>query len=253
MTTGGSVYGLWLDRRGRVIADSHVVRGPGTDGYFIVSERSDPAVLAAHLRGHIVADEVEVGDETGAWRALALVGAGTGAWLASEPRPGFHFPGRRSRGENHEWLVPAAGWEAAAAAVRGLRELDRDAVELLRIRDAIPGVPADIGPADLPNEGGLDSDAISYSKGCYLGQEVMARVKALGRVRRRLVRVRGEGRPPALPAALWQGADRAGELRSAAPDGGGFAGLALVPAAAGAPGFSLAPGAEPTVTLADKP
>jgi len=255
MTTGGSAYGLWLDRRGRVVADSQVVRGPSEGEYFIVSGRSDPAALSEHLRAHIIADEVEVGDETGAWRGLALLGAGTGAWLASARRPGFFFPGRRSRDENFEWIVPAADWAEAESAVSGLGALEPPAVELLRIRAAIPSVPADIGPADIPNEGGLDAEAISYSKGCYLGQEVMAKVKALGRVRRKLVRVRGAGEPPPLPAALWRGEERAGDLRSAARDGGGFEGLALVAvgAATASAGFSLDRGAAPTVVQLDNP
>ena len=255
MTTGGSAYGLWLDRRGRVVADSQVVRGPAEGDYFLVSQRSDPTNLAAHLRGHIIADEVELGDETGAWRGLALLGAGTGAWLASARRPGFFFPGRRSRDESFEWLVPASDWAEAERAVSGVSALDPSAVELLRIRAAIPSVPADIGPADIPNEGGLDAEAISYSKGCYLGQEVMARVKALGRVRRRLVRVGGAGEPPHLPAALWRGEERAGDLRSAARDGEGYEGLALVTvgAAAGAALFSLDRGAAPTVVKLDNP
>jgi hypothetical protein len=59
-------------------------------------------------------------------------------------------------------------------------------------------------------------------------------VKALGRVRRRLVRVAGPGSPPVLPAGLWDGTARIGELRSAAAVPGGFEGLALVPAGASA-------------------
>jgi hypothetical protein len=112
-------------------------------------------------------------------------------------------------------------------------------------------VPADIGPADLPNEGGLDAQAISYSKGCYLGQEVMARVRATGRVRRTLVRVRGSGLLPALPAGLWRGDRREGELRSAAALGDGFVGLALLSVGAACAGGALAvaPGGPPAVEL----
>jgi folate-binding protein YgfZ len=124
----------------------------------------------------------------------------------------------------------------------------------MRISSGIPSVPADIGPSDLPNEGGLDRDAISYSKGCYLGQEVMARIKSLGRVRRTLVRVRGAGEAPALPAALWRGDRREGEIRSAIPGPGGFEGIALVSvagAASGAP-LSLAAGAPNSIEIVSK-
>ena len=93
-----------------------------------------------------------------------------------------------------------------------------------RIAAGIPAVPQDVGPGDLPNEGGLEDAAISTTKGCYLGQEIMARLKTRGRLRRRLTRVRGTGSVPALPAVLWQAGRKAGELRSAAPEknGGGL-------------------------------
>ncbi len=87
---------------------------------------------------------------------------------------------------------------------------------------------ADIGPTDLPNEGGLETEAISYTKGCYLGQEVMARLKNMGQVRRRLLRVHGTGEPPTRLAPVFQAARKVGEVRSAVRDGAGWVGLALV-------------------------
>jgi folate-binding protein YgfZ len=101
-------------------------------------------------------------------------------------------------------------------------------MEGLRIADGIPAVPADIGPGELPNEGGLEAVAISYGKGCYLGQEVMARLKTMGQVRRRLLRVQGFGAIPPLPAAIHQGDRRVGELRTAVATVEGFIGLALL-------------------------
>jgi folate-binding protein YgfZ len=110
----------------------------------------------------------------------------------------------------------------------GLREIDAEEVERLRIQDGIPAVPADIGPGELPNEGGLESTAISYNKGCYLGQEVMARLKSMGQVRRRLLRVKGSSAAPASPAPVFQGDRRIGELRTSVLSTTGFEGLALV-------------------------
>jgi folate-binding Fe-S cluster repair protein YgfZ len=80
----------------------------------------------------------------------------------------------------------------------------------------------------LPAEGGLDEIAISYTKGCYLGQEVMARLKNLGQVRRQLHLVRGKGVPPPPGTALHQGERKVGELRSAAADGDGFLAMAML-------------------------
>jgi folate-binding Fe-S cluster repair protein YgfZ len=80
----------------------------------------------------------------------------------------------------------------------------------------------------------------------------MARIKSMGRVRRALVRVRGSGPAPGLPAGLWRGDKREGELRSAVQDAGGFVGLALISTAAASAGgaLALALGAVPTVEVA---
>jgi hypothetical protein len=252
---GRAAYGLWLDRKGRVIADAHVVRAEGDSEFWIASISSAAAMIERHLGSHIIADDVALADETGGWRGIALIGPGAGAWLAAEPRTGLAFPGRRGSGENWEWVFPAAGAAGVEAAVAGAPVLGADAIDRMRIASGIPSVPADIGPADLPNEGGLDRDAISYSKGCYLGQEVMARIKSLGRVRRTLVRVRGSGALPALPAALWHGERKEGELRSGVREGGGFDGLALVSiaAASGGGALALAPGAVPEVEIVRGP
>ena len=251
LAPGKSAYGLWLDRKGKVIADATVVLSPGGVDFLIASLGSPATVIGAHLGSHIIADDVTISDETAAWRGLSLIGPGSGAWLSAEPRPGIVFPGRRDSGENWEWIFPGSDSVQAGAAVSGAAILGAAEVERMRITSGLPAVPADIGPSDLPNEGGLDRDAISYSKGCYLGQEVMARIKSMGRVRRTLVRVRGGGAPPALPAGLWRGDRREGELRSAVADAGGFDGLALVSVASASPAglFALAAGAADSVEI----
>src|SRR5450631_2299879 len=63
MASGSSVYGLWLDRRGKVIGDSHVILAQGGGEYWIVSTGSKGAAIAEHLNDHIIADEVEVSNE----------------------------------------------------------------------------------------------------------------------------------------------------------------------------------------------
>ena len=75
---GRAVYGLWLDRKGRVIADSHVIRGPNANEFWIASLSSPAATVARHLEDHIIADEVELKDETSGWNGVSLLGVGTG-------------------------------------------------------------------------------------------------------------------------------------------------------------------------------
>lgn len=253
LTPENPIYGLWLDRKGRVLADSTVMQGPGDPAEFWLASITSPALLIErHLGSHIIADDVVVTDETAGWRGILVLGAGAAAWLASEPRAGLVFAGRRASVESREWIFPDSESSPANSSVAGARVLSPHEVERMRIESAIASVPADIGPSDLPNEGGLDKEAISYSKGCYTGQEVMARIKSLGRVRRKLVRVQGSGPMPPLPAGLWRGDRREGELRSGVQDAGGFAGLALlsVAAATGGVALSLAPGAAPCVDVA---
>lgn len=177
------------------------------------------------------------------------------------PAEGFVFPGRRVRSGGVEWVFPEASMSSARARFGDARELGHGEIETMRICDAIPAVPIDIGPSDLPNEGGLEAEAISFTKGCYLGQEVMARLKSMGKVRRRLLRVRGgldaNAAWPTAPTAVLAGAKQIGELRSVARDENGrgwigFAMLSLMNLAANAT-LSFSAGGVADIQLVDTP
>ena len=225
-----AVYGLWLNVKGKVIADSFVLRGAEKEEFWIGSYFSTADAIHERLESHIIADDVTITDATAEW-------VGVTCWPGEATHPtqdalscGFLFRGRRSSMEHLEWVFPKENTDAARALLAGPPEITQDEVARRRIAAGIPAVPLDLGPGDLPNEGGLEAAAISYTKGCYLGQEVMARLKSMGQIRRRLLRVRGSGTlVPATPTPLFAGARQVGELRSVAPDGeGGWIGLAMV-------------------------
>jgi len=223
---GQSAYGLWLDLKGKVLADSHVLK-KGENDYLVVSFSAKAADLRARLESYLIADEVELEDQTGAWAGILLWGAGA-ADLAT-PAGVLALPSRRAGAGSRQWLVPIDTFESVRSALAGLAvPADRATAELARLQVAIPSVPTDIGSRDLPNEGSLDDIAISYTKGCYLGQEVMARLKNLGQVRRRLHVVRGAGPAPAAGTALFQGGRKVGETRSVASDGDGYLAMAML-------------------------
>jgi folate-binding protein YgfZ len=214
-----------------VLADSFILRAGAAD-FWVGSYFAGAAAIRERLEAFIVADDVVIEDCTADWVGVTLMesGAERVANAALLAVGGVEFSGRRGVAPTREWVFPRARANDVRAGLAGLREVEADEMEQRRIEARIPVVPRDIGPGDLPNEGGLDADAISYVKGCYLGQEVMARLKSMGQVRRRLLRVRGGGRKPVLPAELFQGERKVGELRTAVETdrGGNFIGLALV-------------------------
>lgn len=219
----GATYGLWLNQKGKVLADSFVLKSSATEAW-IVSYFSSAAVIRERLEAYIIADDVVIEDVTASTRGLTVFGPVEFAVGA----PAWSFRGRRTREASMEIIFPAEMASAVNAKLAGKSELTAAQMEQWRIEAGIPAVPADIGPADLPNEGGLETEAISYTKGCYLGQEVMARLKNLGQVRRRLLRVHGRGELPARLAPVYQAARKVGDLRSAVRDGAGWNGFALV-------------------------
>ena len=224
------VYGLWLDVKGKTLADSFIVRGLAPGEFWVGSYFSPGEVIRRRLEEYVIADDVVVEDFTDGWAGLAVIGAGADAWRAAQPVGAvIFFRGRRAAVPSWECLYPLVAGGPAAAQIAGAQELTGEEVARWRIDAGIPAVPQDIGPADLPNEGGLDEPAISFTKGCYLVKEIMARLKSRGRLRRRLTRVKGTSALPPLPTALWQAGKSVGELRSAAAaEPTGFIGLAML-------------------------
>jgi len=261
---GSVTYGLWLNQKGKVLADSHALRISEKE-FLLHSEFSPAAIIRQRLEEYIVADDVLVTDETASTQALTLWGAGS-AEVISRVVGGIPAAGRFVRngnllvfcsrhGAEQSWEMLGPGKALmeikAQLLASGAMESSRAEMEYARIAAGLPSVPADVGAGDLPNEGGLEEVAISYTKGCYLGQEVMARLKNLGQVRRRLQVVRGRGVPPAPLAAVYQGEKKVGEIRSVGAQADGFVALAmlslinLTPAA----GLSLEPAGPVVMTL----
>lgn len=242
LAENGPCYGLWLDQKGKVQADSHIIRVAEND-YRVVSFSTPLVALRARLEANLIADEVELGDESGEWAGVLVWGDALPTLTL--PAGAIQFPSRRAGAGAVEILVPTdqAG-EVVTQIMKIATKGNFASATLARLHAAIPSVPADIGPRDLPAEGGLDEVAVSSTKGCYLGQEVMARLKNLGQVRRALHLVSGRGAPPAPGTTLHQGGRKMGETRSAAVDGENFlamAMLSLVNLDPAAP-LSLAPG-----------
>lgn len=256
LVPGQTAWALWLSIKGKVLAETLVLCDRAADGaeaWCLWSADGVGAALRERLEEFLIADDVTLTDEAAAtaespgWEHVTLAGPEAQEWLqtvlaspASPPAEGEWrqldggcvFAGRRGQAGIWEWLRPV---EEAGGSARlsppALPPLRAESLVLARVRAGVPAIPAEFGPADLPQEAGLDSQAISFSKGCYLGQEVMARLHAMGRVRRRLLRVAGNGPVPAAGGQVCVGGETKsiGELRVAVDDGGGgWLGLAMI-------------------------
>ncbi|MBS0664218.1 MAG: folate-binding protein [Verrucomicrobia bacterium] len=241
----GAVYGLWLNQKGKIVADSFVRRVAERE-FWVASYFSPASAIRERLEAYVVADDVVIEDVTNDWAGLAWFGKAPPSW----PEGAWTFAGRREAGGNIEVIYPVSAAAAMAPDLAGATELGAEELERRRLSSGIPAVPRDLGRSDLPNEGGLERSAISYTKGCYLGQEVMARLKSMGQVRRQLVRVRGSGAMPAGHTALYQDGKKVGDVRSAVADGAGWIGLAMVTLLGLRPNGALALAAELPPTVA---
>ncbi len=261
---GGATYGLWLNQKGKIVADSVLLRIAENE-FLAVSSHSPASVIQQRLQENLVADEVVLSDETLAFDSLIIGGEGCRGLfkdfgqnelvVGQFIRRGdlFVIPGTQLPFENYTVIGPQkllASWREQWSAHDWV-ELSELTWDFARISAGVPAIPDDLGPTDLPNEGGLEAGAISYNKGCYLGQEVMARLKNFGQVRRRLHVVRGRGSPPERLAVLYQGGQKTGELRSVAHNQEGFVALAMLSLINLNPqvGFGLTPTGPETIWL----
>ena len=133
------------------------------------------------------------------------------------------------------------GWDVlgpSPAVPAGVPEVDAAALEVLRIESLTPRMGAEIDQTTIPAETGVVGSSVSFTKGCYTGQELVARVDSRGgRAPRRVVRLRLAGDAElTLPATLAQGGKEVGRITSAVPDGrDGLVGLALLARAVDVP------------------
>lgn len=248
---------LLLTRKGRIVADPHVLLRP--EALWLALARAAAAVAIETLERFVVADRVELADRSDAWERLALEGPAAPELLdAAAGRPLGLAPGATADAElagtavvvaaygmtrgGRQIFVPAGSAERVAAALRaaGAAEAGSEALEILRIEAGTPRLFAELDESVLPAEAGL-GHAISTEKGCYTGQEIVARLASRGRVNHRLVGLALGGAPvPAPGDAIRDGEREVGEVTSAclSPRAGAVA-LGFVRATSAAPGTRL--------------
>lgn len=168
------------------------------DVLFVDAEGSLRETLLARLERYIVADDVEIRDATEEYALLH--------YIATEPPPaaaatGRIVPARRFGRDGWDLRIARADLEKDPEAFKAGVEVDTALAEVLRIEASVPRWGYDLDENTLPPEAGLDQTHIDYHKGCYIGQEVISRLRSVGHVNRQLTGFVAQGDTP-LTAGL---------------------------------------------------
>ncbi|MDE0888025.1 MAG: hypothetical protein OSA40_01065 [Phycisphaerales bacterium] len=207
-----------LQRTGRVLSDLVLVRLD--DRVLVELDRTDVARVVSHLEGFVFAEDVKILDRSSDLHRIDVLGPESPAVIesvcgkslrggeamqvqigehpvtifaldtpTSSPvgEPGIGVVVDRAHAEA-VWEIVLAG---APAGRRPVRAIGWNAFNIARLEAGTPLFHLDFGPDALPHETGVLADRVSFTKGCYPGQEVVARMESRGKSKRRVVGLRG--------------------------------------------------------------
>ena len=233
LAEGQGIYALVLNPQGHILGDLYVYnRG---DWLLIDSDEAQAEKLLGIFRKHIIMDKVELAELSGRLTTIGIAGPKARETLHAV---GFEFRELEALQvidvtwrETSITVVrkdnPALGWyeiwvaPEQVAAVResltnaGAAPVSSDAVELVRIASGIPRYGQDIRERDLPQET-EQLRALNFNKGCYIGQEIVERIRSRGAVHRSFGGFEVTGVLPAPGSKIQAEGKDVGEVTSAA-------------------------------------
>ena len=236
---GSLVYGALLTPKGMIVVDYWVIRGGGADGFLLVADRQGREPSLELFRKQLPPRLARVTDLSDEWSVLWLLGGPEGRSLSvAGLSPVLLEPGRASAmpGEAQRlWVAagpppapfqlllagPRAHLSGVAEALRaglarGAKLGDRDQLLAARVLAGWPTLGAEIDARTLPQEVRYDEiGGVSYTKGCYVGQETVARVHFRGHPNRCLRGLVIEGADPLAEGRLERHGKEVGTARTA--------------------------------------
>ena len=231
---GQTIYACVLTAKGKLCGDLFVT--PLQDSLLLDCHPALRETLLTRLEKYAIADDVEFSDQTD---DLALFHT-----LAPELPKAILPEGTVSRsnrfdGEAYDLIVPITLKNVVPQLLQE-KVFEPEQIETFRIERGIPEWGHELSEDVIPNEAGLDKRAISYTKGCYVGQEVISRLKSLGHVNRTLSGIQLISGPGLTPGdrLVNDSGQQTGTVTSGAKSDrlGGWIGLAYIKRNFGQPG-----------------
>jgi tRNA-modifying protein YgfZ len=257
-------HALLLTAQGRIVADLHVLARE--DELWLELAGDVLPDVAKRLERYVIADDVRLSDESAHWCRFALegphapellaraVGApiaiarDSGADVVIAGAPAVACAWGWSGEAAYQLFVPTSAAEtveraiAAAAREGELESGDAETLEVLRIEAGTPRQGRELDEDVLPAEAGLVGRAVSTTKGCYTGQEIVARMESRGSASHRLVGLHcdaADADPPRVGAAVQADDQTIGAVTSACRSSIGAIALGYLRSAHAAPGTAV--------------
>ena len=208
LPVGSGAHTVLTSNKGRIVDVIFVLRRP--DHLLLLTGGGNETRVAEWIDFYTIIEDTEIEDVTAATAAVSLIGPGAVGLLASlagpdAPPAGNEYAAevaidgvqataiRRDMGAIPAFDLIASGFGRSGAPMKPSREpgafpVGRDTVELARIEQGVPAFGAELSEAYNPLEAGLQH-MVSYTKGCYIGQEVIARLTTYDKVQKCLVRL----------------------------------------------------------------
>ena len=186
---GTGCYAALLTHKGKMAADMRILRGP--DFIWLDAEAVALPFIARNASMYSIGRDVQTQDVTDSHAILSLIGPAARDALDVAPPEREHA---WVEGEHGMYVATDLGVDiictaADADGVRaalGIEAVSEDAAECLRIESGRPRLGFDMGSETIPQEAGLNDRAVSFTKGCYVGQETVARLHYKGKPNRHL-------------------------------------------------------------------
>ncbi len=196
MGTGLSLPSCVTDAKGKLQFRVWITEAPESGSIWVLCENGSSEELEARLTRYLIADDVEVRDRSGEF----------GLWHVSD---GADVEGLKRQANRFGFqavdLFGEFNFEDATSP---------EEIEQLRVENGFPKWNVELREGMLPPEAGLDRTDISYTKGCYIGQEVISRIKSAGKVNRRLVKLQLEDETARPGELLTDSGKPGGEVTS---------------------------------------
>lgn len=201
----GASYGLHVGKQGKIAAELWIVVGAAD--VLVVAPPGRAAELAEALDRYLIMEDCVIAPAPGAWSFALALGPGAES-LARAARERSLRAGVGRRAGRPAAIVAGEpplvdAWRSDTAARDGVLAVDDAAWERARVELGIGAHGVDFDASAYPQEAAVEGDAVSFSKGCYLGQEAVFMMQERGHPPRRLVQLEVDGESlPDVGAAL---------------------------------------------------